>query len=110
MSDRPDAHTGPVLRAATIGETEQFLDVFCAAFRLDRDAARPLFSRDPFFDLNLKRICIVPVDNGPETIVSCLTVVPADLRVGNAVVRMAGIAGVATRPEYRRRGYAGGLL
>jgi len=92
-------------RATTIGETEQFLDVFSAAFRLNRDAARPLFYRDPFFDLKLKRICL---DAG--VIVSCLTVVPCRLRVGTGIVPMAGIAGVATRPECRRRGYAGALL
>jgi predicted acetyltransferase len=94
-----------------MGETEQFLEVFCAAFQLDRDAARPLFYRDPFFNLSFKRICLIPVDDSSSTrAVSCLTVVPAPLRVGSAVVPMTGIAGVATLPELRRRGYAAALL
>jgi predicted N-acetyltransferase YhbS len=39
--------------------------------------------------------------------VSHLNIVPRPFHVGPAVqVRMAGIAGVATQPEYRRRGYA----
>ena len=103
----PPPHANLDMRAAKIGETEQFLDVFAAAFRLNRDAARPLFYRDPFFDLKYKRICAV---DGSPSIVSCLTVVPTDLRVGAAVVPMAGIAGVATRPDSRRQGYAGALL
>lgn len=105
MAQSPGADAALQIRAATIGETEQFLEVFSAAFRLNRDAARPLFYRDPFFDLKLKRICLAA-----DTIVSCLTVVPCRLRVGTGIVPMAGIAGVATRPESRRRGYAGALL
>jgi len=105
MPQTPGADASLQFRAVTIGETEQFLDVFSAAFRLNRDAARPLFYRDPFFDLRLKRVCL---DAG--AIVSCLTVVPCRLRVGTGVVSMAGIAGVSTRPESRRRGYAGALL
>jgi len=105
MAQSPGADAALQIRAATIGETEQFLEVFSAAFRLNRDAARPLFYRDPFFDLKLKRICL---DAG--NIVSCLTIVPCRLRVGAGIVPMAGIAGVATRPESRRRGYAGALL
>lgn len=105
MAERPSADEHVQIRAATIGETEQFLEIFSAAFRLDRDAARPLFYRDPFFDLKLKRVCLVD-----GVIVSCLTVVPCRLRVGTGVVPMAGIAGVATRPDRRRRGYAGKLL
>src|SRR5438132_11565620 len=105
MADSSGADAALQFRATTIGETEQFLEVFSAAFRLNRDAARPLFYRDPFFDLRLKRICL---DSG--AIVSCLTVVPCRLRVGTGIVPMAGIPGVATGPECRRRGYAGAWL
>jgi predicted acetyltransferase len=146
MRDVFDGNPGGVcVRAAAAHEADEFLSVLCAAFALNKDAARPRFYQDPFYDLSLKRLCIVdprgphsgaessgaigtrtsevsgPLmskrtrtaalpHSGAESIVSCLTIVPAQLRVGGAVVAMGGIAGVATLPACRSRGYAGTLL
>lgn len=80
----------------------------CRAFDLDESVARPIYFTDPFFDLGHKRAL---VDEPTETLLSCLTVVPATIRVaGGATLPVAGIAGVGTDPENRQRGYAGELL
>ena len=82
------------------------LEILCQAFGLDVGAARPIFYGDPYFDLSHKRVLSLP-GAGP---VSCLTVVPTLLRIGGVVVPAAGVAGVATRPAFQRRGYAAALL
>ncbi len=94
------------IRAARAEEAEAVLHVLCAAFGLSPDAARPLFQQDPFYALSHKRVLTLPEDG----LASCLTVVPTELRVGEATVLVGGIAGVATRPDRQRRGYAGALL
>ena len=101
--------TGPVpgeARAARPDEAEAALQTLCDAFGLDADAARPIFYADPFYDLSHKRVLRLP----HAGVVSCLTVVPAVLRVGGVPVPAGGIAGVATRPECQRRGHAAALL
>lgn len=96
----------PIARAARPAEAEAVLETLCAAFNLSADAARPIFYADPYYDLTHKRVLLTP----QAGVVSCLTVVPALLQIGGVPVRAGGIAGVATRPEYRRRGYAAALL
>ena len=96
----------PVARAARPAEAEAVLETLCAAFDLNAEAARPIFHADPYYDLTHKRVLVTP----SEGVVSCLTVVPALLRVGGVPVGAGGIAGVATRPECRRRGHAAALL
>lgn len=93
-------------RAAHHDEAELALAVLCAAFRIDCDAARPLYYQDPFFDLSHKRILFDP----DGVLVSCLTVVPSTLMVGGVPVPLGGIAGVATRPERQGEGHASRLL
>ncbi len=93
-------------RAARPEDAEAVLEILCLAFGLDIAAARPIFYGDPYYDLSHKRVLTLP-GAGP---VSCLTVVPTLLRVGGAVVPAAGVAGVATRPAFQRRGYAAALL
>lgn len=95
-----------VARAARPDEAERALSLVCAAFGIDRDAARPLFYRDPYFDLSHKRVCFAP----DGEMVSCLTVVPSSLFIGAVPVSVGGVAGVATWPERRGRGHAGCLL
>jgi predicted acetyltransferase len=94
------------IRAARPEEADDMLRVLCAAFGMPFDAARPIFYRDPFFDLSHKRLLRTPEDG----IVSCLTVIPCHVRVGAAWVPLGGIAGVATQPSQQARGYAGRLL
>ncbi len=96
----------PEARAARPEDAESVLQTLCAAFGIDPDSARPLFYRDPFFDLIHKRVLTTP-EHG---VVSTLTVVPSVLRVGDALVPTAGIAGVATSPRHQRCGHAGRLL
>ncbi len=95
-----------IVRAARPEDAEAVLEILCSAFALDIAAARPIFYGDPYFDLSFKRLLSLP-DAGS---VSCLTVVPTQLRVGGVVVPAAGVAGVATRPAFQRRGYAASLL
>ncbi len=98
--------TPPDIRAARPEEAEAVLETLCLAFGLDTDAARPLFYADPYYDLLLKRVLTLPGTG----VVSCLTVVPARLRIGGVLVPAAGVAGVATRPAFQRRGHAATLL
>ncbi len=93
------------IRAARPEDAEAMLEILCLAFGLDTDAARPIFYGDPYYDLSLKRVLSQP-GLGP---VSCLTIVPTQLRIGG-VVPAAGVAGVATRPAFQRRGHAAALL
>lgn len=95
----------PITRAARPAEAEAVLETLCAAFDLSADAARPIFYADPYYDLTHKRVLIAQTG-----IVSCLTVVPVLLQVGGVPVPAGGVAGVATRPECRRRGHAAALL
>lgn len=94
------------IRAARPEDAEAVLEILCLAFGLDTDAARPIFYGDPYYDLSLKRVLSLP-GTGP---VSCLTVVPTQLCIGGVVVPAAGVAGVATRPAFQRRGSAAALL
>ena len=94
------------IRGARPEDAEAVLETLCLAFGLDMDAARPIFYGDPYYDLSHKRVLSVPGSG----LVSCLTVVPTRLRIGGVPVPAAGVAGVATRPAFQRRGYAAALL
>ncbi len=86
-------------------ECDEFLRLMCSAFVMEFDAARPIFYADPYFEPSNKFVARI---NGQ--IVSCLTVVDRECWIGETVVHVAGIAGVCTRPELRRRGLAGRLI
>lgn len=94
------------VRLATPDDAEPLLRVLCDAFGLDHDAARPLFYRDPYFDLALKRVLAVP-EHG---VVACLTIIPSTLVVRGIALQTGGIAGVATTPRHQGHGYASHLL
>lgn len=87
----------------TIAENEAvtFLQIVCDAFDLDFARARTVYFNEPFFDLSRKWTLI---DDGH--LASVLTCVPLQFGWGEAV----GIASVATRPNFRSRGYATELL
>lgn len=99
-------HEDVEIRAARADEADEVLRVLCAAFRLPYEAARPIFYQDPFFDLSHKRVLRTQTCG----IVSCLTVIPTRLRVGEAWVSLGGIAGVATHPTHQGCGYANQLI
>ncbi|HZO92107.1 MAG TPA: GNAT family N-acetyltransferase [Chthonomonadaceae bacterium] len=86
-------------------ELDTMLGIMCESFGLPFDAAREVFYDDPYFAIENKRVLRV---NGQ--IASCLTIVEAACWLGFGVARLGGIAGVATAPALRRRGYAGCLL
>jgi predicted acetyltransferase len=86
-------------------ELDTMLAIMCEGFGLPFDAARDIFYSDPYFEIENKRLLRLG-----GRIVSCLTIVDTTCWIGEGEVRLAGIAGVATPPELRRRGYAGRLL
>ncbi len=93
-------------RALHSEEVDDSLRLLCAAFDLDEEAAGPLYRRDPYFDLSHKRALFL----ADGRMASCLTVIPAHLRIGNAIVPLGGVAGVATPPAFQRQGCASALL
>ncbi len=86
-------------------ELDSMLRVMCAGFELPYEAARTVFHDDPYFDIKNKRVLRL---NGQ--IVSCLSIVEAACWIGSTIIPIAGIAGVSTLSEYRRRGLAELLL
>ena len=92
-------------RAVKSEELDAMLSLMCDAFGLPFGPARELFYKDPYFDIDRKRVLVIDGEIG-----SCLTIVEAPLWIGRAVVNVAGIAGVATAPAHRRKGYAARLL
>ena len=86
-------------------ETDAFLEVMCEAFEMEFEAAKPIFHADPYFDPRNKYALKIDTK-----IVSCLTVVDRECWIGGALIRVAGIAGVSTRKEFRGQGLAGLLL
>jgi predicted acetyltransferase len=92
-------------RAVKSDELDPMLSLMCDAFGLPYAPARELFYKDPYFDVNKKRVLTVD-----GKIASCLTLVDAPMWIGNAPVNVAGVAGVSTASEHRRKGYAARLL
>jgi predicted acetyltransferase len=86
-------------------ELASLLRLMSEAFHLNYHSAREIFLADPYFDLENKRVLRIQ-----GQLVSCLTLVEAQCWLGHSVVRLAGVAGVATLPSEQRRGYAGLLL
>jgi predicted N-acetyltransferase YhbS len=84
---------------------EEVLRLVCESFDLDIAAARPLFYEDPLFEHRHKwllfdgdrAVCTATLSNSP-------------MNMGGWVLPVAGIAGVATSPSLRGRGYATRLL
>jgi predicted acetyltransferase len=56
---------------------------------------------------NLENIRVVLVD---DHIVSSTAIVPHETSIGGVNLRIGGINGVSTHPDYRRRGYASRIL
>lgn len=96
-------------RQARLDESEEFLQVICAGFNLDRRTARRFFYDDPYFEVN-QRWGLWLRHWSEWKLVSVLTAVPLTIRIGSRAVPCYGISGVTTLPEYRRRGLASALL
>src|ERR1043166_1319981 len=97
--------TGVEIGTVKESELDSLLRLMCEAFSLPYVEARKIFYADPYFDLNNKLVLRVA-----DRIVSCLTLVETSCWIGDGVVSLAGIAGVATLPSERRKGYASRLL
>ncbi|CUU05138.1 Predicted acetyltransferase [Armatimonadetes bacterium GBS] len=90
-------------------EEEAFLHIICQSFNVDLPTARPYFYDDPYYPHN-QRWGLWVEESGRRRLVSVLTAVPLQMWIGERAVPFMGIAGVATHPAYRRRGYATHLL
>lgn len=101
ISRGPDTHRG--IRTS---ESDAFLVCMCSAYGMQLESVRSIFYSDPTFAVHNKRV----LTDTRGTLFSCLTVIPAKIELPIGCVPVVGIAGVATRPEYRGRGYASTLL
>lgn len=91
--------------AARPEELDTVIGILSEAFDLPYEPAREVFYADPYLDPEKKRVLRVG-----GRIVSCLTIVDTTAWLGKGLVRLGGIAGVATLVADRRRGYASRLL
>ncbi|GIV11222.1 MAG: acetyltransferase [Fimbriimonadales bacterium] len=96
-------------RRITPDESEWFLRVLCSGFGLEMSSARRFFYDDPYFEVNQRWGLWLHEDDHPK-LVSVLTAIPLKMRIGVRYADCFGIAGVATLPDYRRRGFAAELL
>ena len=90
-----------VIRPIVQPEAPAFLALLCKVFELDYARAESIFFSEPFFDLGRKWALF---EDG--RILSILTTVPLEFGDGPAF----GIAGVATDPEFQRKGLAERLV
>jgi GNAT superfamily N-acetyltransferase len=89
------------IRTIREAEAETFLDLLCTVFSLDYNRARGIFFTEPLFDISRKWALFEG-----DKMLSILTTSPLIFGWGRAF----GIAGVATRLEYRGEGHASRLL
>ncbi len=74
--------------------------VFTGYFNLYKEYGEDIPS-DPFYDKEMSKV--IEVDG---RIVSHIDVVDRQMRIGSCSVRMGGIGGVVTHPDYRKRNFA----
>ena len=94
------------IRAVRADELDELVDMMCAAYRPE---SRPRFTKhlhqDSSYALHQSRVCVVD-----GRIVSYVRVPDRPIQIGKAVVRMGGVGGVSTHPDYRHRGYSTAVL
>jgi len=78
--------------------------VFTGYFNLYKEYGRDIPS-DPFYDREMTKV--IEVDG---KIVSHIGIVDRQIRIGSARLRMGGIGGVVTHPDYRKRNFARMLM
>jgi len=96
------------IRSSKEEELEELVDVMCISFRTppeDREWRRNTIEAIPGMGVDNARV----VTLGGK-IISALLIIPAEILINGFKVKMGGIGGVCTLPDYRRRGYAGELL
>ncbi len=96
------------IRPAKEEELEELVDVMCISFRTppeERKMRRRQIEAIPGMGVDNARV--VTLDG---KIISALIIIPAEILINGFKVKMGGLGGVCTLPDYRRRGYAGELL
>jgi predicted acetyltransferase len=95
----------PQFRALRPQEQAECLDLWARVFSPSHDYFERYF-RDPLWQPDYTRVCVVD-----GRLVAAVQVVRRPVGLTNgAILWMAGIANVATLPEYRGHGYASQLL
>jgi predicted N-acetyltransferase YhbS len=95
----------PQFRALRPDEQAECLDLWARVFSPSHDYFERYF-RDPLWQPDYTRVCVVD-----GRLVAAVQVVRRPVRLTNgAILWMAGIANVATLPEYRGHGFASQLL
>src|SRR5690348_12486870 len=94
-----------VIRAARPDEADDILRLMCEAFQMDFELAAPIYYSDPYLQIENKMVALLD-----GRIVSCLSIVDRVCWIGAALVKLGGIAGVATEKTHRQQGIAGRLL
>lgn len=85
------------------------LDLVNFVFRTNRGALPNMGESYPhmYCHSNMENMRIIKVD---RRVVSHVGIFPAEITVGETVLKIGGIGGVGTHPDHRRQGYAGRLL
>lgn len=85
------------------------LDLLNFVFRTSRGAVPSMGGNYPhmYCHANMENMRIIKVD---RRVVSHVGIFPAEIAVGETVLKIGGIGGVGTHPDHRRQGYAGRLL
>ncbi len=94
------------IREVRESELQEMIDLLCLVFRpAGQERYRQYIRGDSSYRLDQTRVVAAE-----GRIVSTLRVWDRRMRVGACVVRMGGIGGVGTHPDYRGRGYATALM
>jgi ribosomal protein S18 acetylase RimI-like enzyme len=102
MADSIEATNDDVIiGVAQPAELDSILRVMCAAFRMEYEAAHPIYFNDPRLDAADKMVV-----RFAQKVASCVTLVQGRSIVGHSSIATCGLAGVATAPSFQRRGYA----
>ena len=94
------------IRGIRESELEEMINLQCLVFRPDgHERYRQYVRRDSSYRYDQSRVVVVD-----GRIVATLRVWERRMRIGSCIVRMGGIGGVGTHPDYRGVGYATALM
>ena len=94
------------IRAVRENELQEMIDLQCRIFRPDgQERFHQYIHGDSSYRLDQTRVVLVD-----GRIVATLRVWDREMRVGSTPMKMAGIGGVGTHPDHRRKGYAAAMM